>query len=807
MGASYSYPSTEEADADADSALSQEQTDAFASQEETDSQLSREDTYSCQSQQETDSSSFEETTDLHLLRGKNPAATMGSISNDSGQGLGNRALLDKVDKLRELGISHLVPLPQMVVVGDQSAGKSSVLESLTGFHFPRSVTLCTRHATEIICRREQTESVVISIIPKGDDPERAKRAREFRRVASRIGSEDFGQIFEDAAEVMGIKSNADDYSGGSAFSQDVLRVEISGPQADHLTIIDVPGMFETITPGLTTESDIDLVKNMVKNYIQETRTIILAVVPCTGDIANQKILRFAAEADPEGKRTLGVLTKPDLAVENATKGVICDLVNGKRRDLHLGYCVVKNRGADDTSSSMERRHQQEQTLFGQEPWNTLPADRLGIPALRVRIQQLLMDRTKSEFPVVRNEIMSRLRTSQHLLDDMGESRSTTDQQRAYIGKIASRFTQLKNYGLDAYYTRHRVFSDLELRLITRIRTINEAYSVVMHRKGHTREFDKTSSAVAKREEEKLAGLLMSDMIDGLKNVGRAELYDGMIGFTIPSLGEEELDRILVEPYCCPEPMNDDMLEHIQVEYLTSRGYEIGNFSSELLPCTFKEQAKKWQDITRAHVANATLIVHHFICSIVEQCCPDVGIRQELWSFLMENLQERYRRAMDHVEFLISVEFEGKSITYDPVFERTLSEISGERAEGLRQDAADSAQDGLIPVHMLGKILEKLAIGKDTSVETTRQKIHDVLYTYYDIARSRFIDVVCQQVIDHFLLHAPGGPLAVLSDQVVLEMTPDQLEAIAGEDMGSRGKRERLVKDIDMLSKALKILRG
>lgn len=90
---------------------------------------------------------------------------------------------------------------QMVVVGDQSAGKSSVLESLTGFQFPRSATLCTRHATEIQCRREPTESVVVSIIPHDPSPEREKLVREFRRSTDRITSDEFPKIFEDVSNI------------------------------------------------------------------------------------------------------------------------------------------------------------------------------------------------------------------------------------------------------------------------------------------------------------------------------------------------------------------------------------------------------------------------------------------------------------------------------------------------------------------------------------------------------------------------------------------------------------------------------
>lgn len=376
---------------------------------------------------------------------------------------------------------------------------------------------------------------------------------------------------------MGIKMSDEDGNGGSAFSLDILKVEISYPNADHLTVIDVPGMFETVTPGVTTESDIDLVKNMVKKYIQQTRTIILAVVPCNGDIANQKILRLAAEADPKGTRTLGVLTKPDLAIENATKAVVCDLVKGKRRDLHLGYCVVKNLGADDKSGTMNNRHDQEQALFGEAPWNTLPADRLGVPALRVRIGHLLMDRTRAEFPFVKNEIMANLKKSQERLNDMGESRGTTDQQRAYIGKIASEFMRLKNYALDAYYTRHRLFEDNEMRLITRIRAMNEAFAHTMYNKGHTKEFhqgDEDGSGCG--NDSPCATSAEPDEVD------RSSLYNDEFPFEIPNCGEEDLSDILSDAYWCPEPETDNMLQHIQEQYLKSRGYELGTVSFSII---------------------------------------------------------------------------------------------------------------------------------------------------------------------------------------------------------------------------------
>lgn len=373
---------------------------------------------------------------------------------------------------------------------------------------------------------------------------------------------------------MGIKSDAK--GTGSAFSRDILRVEISGPNMDHLTVIDVPGMFENVTPGLTTADDIGLVKDMVKRYIHESRTIILAVVPCNGDIANQKILTLAKEADPEGKRTLGVLTKPDLAVENATKQVVVDLVLGGRRDLHLGYCVVKNRGADDDSSSSQERDQKEKAFFAQAPWTKLPADRVGIPALKSRIQQLLMSRTRSEFPKVRADLSSKLKSKEEDLEGMGQSRSTTDQQRLFIGKVASKFARIKDQGLDAYYNRDKIFTDNpDLKLITRIREINERFSQVVYEKGHARNF--TPSEEEAQEEEEDSAPCSSDSGVG-EYPERDDLYDKKANFNIPLVGEEDLDGLLAEPYDCPLPSEEDILQYIEHEYMTSRGDELGTVS-------------------------------------------------------------------------------------------------------------------------------------------------------------------------------------------------------------------------------------
>lgn len=215
----------------------------------------------------------------------------------------------------------------------------------------------------------------------------------------------------------------------------------------------------------------------------------------------------------------------------------------------------------------------------------------------------------------------------------------------------------------------------------------------------------------------------------------------------------------------------------------------------MLPYTFKEQGSKWRSVTLAHASNAILVVHHFIRRVLESCCSDDAVCDALWNFLLhghdghDGLLKRYARAMDHAKFLLSVEFAVTTITYDPRFDTQLNKLK---------------QGKPIPQQALVNVPPK---NPKSSLEEIGETIHNALKSYYDIALSRFVDVVCQQVIDHYLLHGKDGPLEVLSDMVALRMSADQLNQIAAEDQAVKEKRDRLSKEIEALSLALQILRS
>lgn len=164
----------------------------------------------------------------------------------------HRDLLDTIDKLRSQGISKYVDLPQIIVCGDQSSGKSSVLEAISGLSFPTKDNLCTRFATELVLRRSPSSSVKVSIHPGHDRSETEKTALE--SFSREIFDLDIGAVVEDAKVAMGL-------SATKVFGSDILRVEVSGPTQPHLTMVDLPGLFMAGNKGWSSPSPLPALAN------------------------------------------------------------------------------------------------------------------------------------------------------------------------------------------------------------------------------------------------------------------------------------------------------------------------------------------------------------------------------------------------------------------------------------------------------------------------------------------------------------------------------------------------------------------
>ena len=186
----------------------------------------------------------------------------------------------------------------------------------------------------------------------------------------------------------------------ATFSKDVFRLEVSGPDKGHFSVVDVPGIFRKTTQGMTTAADREMVSGIVNHYMKNPRSVMLVVIPSNVDIATQEILQLAEDVDPEGQRTLGVLTKPDL-VDSGAEGSVVALLEGTQHELKLGWSIVRNPGQKQLEEPNFDRHAAEREFFQiKAPWNRIDKDKVGVESLRLRLQEVLAAHIRREFPTV-----------------------------------------------------------------------------------------------------------------------------------------------------------------------------------------------------------------------------------------------------------------------------------------------------------------------------------------------------------------------------------------------------------------------
>jgi hypothetical protein len=254
-------------------------------------------------------------------------------------------------------------------------------------------------------------------------------------------------------------------------------------------------------------------------------------------------------------RTVGVLTKADLVHEQAVVKSIEQVVNGNT--LKLGYFVVRNRGADEDDLSIAECQAEEKKEFAQPQWAELAKlGRTGVEGLRARLQVLLVELARRELPKQRAEVDQRLSDYRKMLEVMGAPRESSASQREILVKLASKFERLVRDALDGRYEGSSIFQEKpELKLATRIVDLNEGFSNMMLRKGHTWRFvikSGTSTLESQLEYERKAKAVRA---------------------SISSM--PELQQIVGDNVACAAPSDDPIMEHIEKYYKESRGPELG----------------------------------------------------------------------------------------------------------------------------------------------------------------------------------------------------------------------------------------
>jgi len=335
-------------------------------------------------------------------------------------------LINKIQEvLNKANIPNMISLPQIVVVGSQSSGKSSVLESLVGKDcLPRGARLVTRCPLRLQLVHTDTydDYGVFSHIPECKFYDFQDICEEIKRYTNEICGE------------------------GSTISDKQIELKVYSSKVVDITLIDLPGMVKIAVEG--NPGDIEhKIRRMVFSYIEKPNALILAISPANLDLANSDALNVAKAVDPDGERTIGVITKLDLLGPGEDA---MDTLNGSLYPLKLGYIGVVCRSQQEIVSQVPMREslKKEELFFSNHPVYSRISSRMGVVFLAKRLNYLLVNHIKNTLPSLKTSIDTHLASVEKELKSYGEYFETKEEKFSYLLEVIHKVSNAFNDFID-----------------------------------------------------------------------------------------------------------------------------------------------------------------------------------------------------------------------------------------------------------------------------------------------------------------------------------------------------------------------
>ncbi|KAI9849838.1 MAG: hypothetical protein M1837_000052 [Sclerophora amabilis] len=740
-------------------------------------------------------------------------------------------LSEAIDKFRELELERDVALPQLVVTGNQSSGKSSLLESLTGVPFPKGVGICTRYATEITLRSSLRDSVEFSIA-KTEATQRDRRAR-----IDKFGKQTYPKLDADSFRILLAKIAAvfwgEDHAStgtqaGNDFAREMLKIEISGPGLKPLKFIDTPGLYSSESQKQTKEGA-HLVKKLVEDLIVPNRTIIVAVMDSRVNAETQDIFELASIPDPGRVRTIGILTKCDLLPEGGEQELAVKLAQNQVIRLHHGWFTVRNRSEIDVQKQLplHQARQFEEEFFSAPQWSTIAKmERTGIHSLKTFLGERFCHHLRDEFPKICSEVKLKLHEANKEKARLGPARGTSEEQRDFLINVAERYErQTDRYLKEDYETS--IPWDHESKIWIQLRHRSEKFNNEMCVRGHFRTFESNIGHLNPRaifnagrafdegdyhyeeydESETGSHRANDDEYDDDNttsdqskkenfrfeaNVREVEeACEGLYDEKDNSMDEDITADSAVDAY----PRN--IYYWINRQYHTSVGRGLpGLVNYNLLESLFREQTRPWHRVASKYLDQVEDILTKLMHFSFNRSCPNKSVGVRVIELLKFEAKKCFKQAKKQLQGILSDE-RCYMQTTDPSF---LTDVSNARALRLRAalKSMGKKQDDSVVINLRNaEEMQKVLRQPRCAV----YDIHDLLHAYYKISLQRFIDSVVVHVV-HGLLLGKDGPLKAFSRDYVRALPASVLKDVAGEDFATISERKRINDKIERLEGAL-----
>ncbi|KAJ6161601.1 hypothetical protein N7485_009831 [Penicillium canescens] len=688
-----------------------------------------------------------------------------------------------IDELQALGLSSTINLPELVVVGDQSAGKSSVLQAITEVSFPVKDGTCTRFPIQISFRQTSAAKelpVKATIVPgrqSENDGALLARIRDFAVERKELTTNVIKEIIEKATEcIFGPHQPGKRVS----LSDATLRIERSGPDEMHWTIIDLPGLIrgdkknpkEHGLNGANGDGPEDtsmrmnaaVASDLARRYLSNNRNIVLVVIDDV-DVERLRIFELMEEIPGLEKRCIGLLNKCDRKQEGSDEWMIKLLQNDLSTVPRLdhGWFGLRSRVPNEAHITDAERDELESAEFMKKDWQEVAKDRTGIQALMQYVDKERRAQIQSGIPHIVAEIRQKLRECESDLSSMGEARDSPKAQRYFVLQFCNEMQRMAEATLRGQY---QVVPSQDPRIMLR-------YEVQCRLDQFFKDMANTTNML----------LPFSNYDEDLKNLS--------------SVSPREWEKLVRE--------GPGLYAEIYKEAKISEGRSLpGTVHPDVEEKIFRKQSLHWEGIARRLVDDVKDLVKNCHDVLIRIAIPNSKVRLEVSRIMGKTLEEWHKHADTALSELLEDNQARPLITRNPLFmaETTIADQNRGNILLRKRSSKGSSTDH----DQNGDVNGNLEVNDDGPrfVSTILSQMFFVrarLQSYYGIALHRFIDNVAMQVVERHIL-GPRCPMLSLSVETFARLDDEELDAIAGEDQSDVRMRTRLERLQSRYTKAL-----
>ncbi|KXJ87879.1 hypothetical protein Micbo1qcDRAFT_215092 [Microdochium bolleyi] len=529
--------------------------------------------------------------------------------------------LDTFDKLRGLGVDRMVPLPRIVIIGDEGLGRDSVLAAITKIPLPTRGLFSKQYSLELVLRKTPRSTIKAQILGPDGSGVTLRALTDAHPVPSLLTD-----IVQEAGKVMARNSRGE--------IEQVLQIEISGPYMPQLTLVDLHNTGNH-TEGLT------LVERLEKRYLDPTTSIVLCVVEAGHEKQMVRAISKAQEYDEHGHRTLGVVMKPRVMTTDFSAEAVVRLMRDGHPSyaLDLGWHVLCRPEVADMDASEEVRNERERRILDQTPWNTLRGAVRGVACLRTKISMIFVQHTRQCLPLLDARVLreigereTRLRIFERSVSE--ELRRSLARTRCQYEDICARalegvycgdfFTQASAVGKEPQVRElrslvqdlNRVFADVMLAKGARRRiTLPAEVELPGDHDAVHREHDEQdgkgswSSSKGDRDNAKGIGGGSPDSTRPASQLARAYVFDRPEAVTAVRLIEKLRADSMLRPVKQMQLLGDRALDFRRTE------------NYRLVRQLFREQIAPWEHIAIFHVRHVASFAEKFVDTLMRHILP------------------------------------------------------------------------------------------------------------------------------------------------------------------------------------------